>query len=221
MLSPRVRDRDAHLGEVNIPGVALHMAPTLGPDSVPRPYCPCSGAPPPPPPPFLPFSSFTYTDTAVNQDANPSPTKRGRFASRTGGRASSPVPSRFRPSSEEAGPIVSLEGQQSTLQVSYMASARRSICRLASTTTARFTKWPHGLPLQALESQLECVICQEWMLAPHSLVPCGHMYCGGCLYNLLRCHQSHHSPTCPHCRCEPGSRCPLLIIRCHIKGLFG
>jgi len=104
-------------------------------------------------------------DIDRSNDANPSPTKRGRFAPRT----ASSTPSHLKPHNK-AGPVVLAEAQLSTLQT--------------------------------LESQLECVICQEWMVAPHSLVPCGHMYCGGCLYNLLRCHQSHHGPTCPTCRSE-------------------
>ncbi|DBA95401.1 TPA: hypothetical protein ACH3X3_013276 [Trebouxia sp. C0006] len=48
---------------------------------------------------------------------------------------------------------------------------------------------------QALENEFECTICRDFMVATHSVVPCGHMFCGGCLSEWLQ-----KNPTCPKCR---------------------
>jgi len=39
------------------------------------------------------------------------------------------------------------------------------------------------------------VSLQDFMVATHSVVPCGHMFCGGCLSEWLQ-----KNPTCPKCR---------------------
>ena len=49
--------------------------------------------------------------------------------------------------------------------------------------------------LKALESQFECQICREFMVATHSLVPCGHMFCGECVGDWLQ-----KKASCPSCR---------------------
>jgi Ring finger domain len=52
-----------------------------------------------------------------------------------------------------------------------------------------------GDTTKALEDQFECTICRDWMVATHSMVPCGHMFCGACLGDWLP-----KNPTCPTCR---------------------
>ncbi len=52
--------------------------------------------------------------------------------------------------------------------------------------------------IKALEEQFECTICRDWMVACHSMVPCGHMFCGSCLGDWLP-----KNPTCPTCRYAP------------------
>ena len=52
-----------------------------------------------------------------------------------------------------------------------------------------------GGTTKALEDQFECTICRDWMVATHSMVPCGHMFCGACLGDWLP-----KKPTCPTCR---------------------
>lgn len=62
--------------------------------------------------------------------------------------------------------------------------------------------------MAALENSLECVVCREWMIGPHSLVPCGHMFCGNCIYEWMEHHP--HNPSCPSCRAKvsaPPVRC--------------
>ncbi|KAL3144819.1 hypothetical protein ABBQ38_001928 [Trebouxia sp. C0009 RCD-2024] len=48
---------------------------------------------------------------------------------------------------------------------------------------------------KALENEFECTICRDFMVATHSVVPCGHMFCGECLCEWLQ-----KNPTCPKCR---------------------
>eukprot|EP00873_Tetraselmis_striata_P034562 jgi/Tetstr1/454826/TSEL_041706.t1 len=57
---------------------------------------------------------------------------------------------------------------------------------------------PEANTMQALENSLECVVCREWMVGPHSLVPCGHMFCGNCIHEWTMHHP--HNPSCPSCR---------------------
>ena len=47
-----------------------------------------------------------------------------------------------------------------------------------------------------LDSELECVVCRDAMVAAHSFAPCGHSFCGECLAGWL---EKNH--TCPTCRC--------------------
>ena len=46
-----------------------------------------------------------------------------------------------------------------------------------------------------LEDEFACKICQELTVACHSLVPCGHMFCGECLDKWLAVKEN-----CPTCR---------------------
>ncbi|WVQ75427.1 hypothetical protein IAR50_005052 [Cryptococcus sp. DSM 104548] len=55
--------------------------------------------------------------------------------------------------------------------------------------------------------ELECTICTHVMGAPQSLVPCGHSFCGPCIWQWIntqnaatRSGAQHTPPTCPHCR---------------------
>ena len=60
----------------------------------------------------------------------------------------------------------------------------------------------NSLILKALEAQFECQICREFMVATHSLVPCGHMFCGECVGDWLK-----KKASCPSCR--------YLVCCCH------
>jgi len=101
-------------------------------------------------------------------DCNPSPSKRSRLQRGTAGGACG------RPASQ-------LEGQENRPKTpdSLRSSGGRQV-------------------FQVLENQLECSICQEMMIAPHSVVPCGHMFCGDCLHQLLK--TGRQGLTCPQCR---------------------
>ena len=46
-----------------------------------------------------------------------------------------------------------------------------------------------------LEDEMSCAVCQETIIAAHSLVPCGHCFCGACLFQWLLRKQ-----ICPTCR---------------------
>jgi len=46
-----------------------------------------------------------------------------------------------------------------------------------------------------LEDEMSCAVCQETIVAAHSLVPCGHCFCGNCLFQWLSRKQ-----ICPTCR---------------------
>ena len=49
--------------------------------------------------------------------------------------------------------------------------------------------------LRKLEDDFECVICRDLLVGAHTLVPCGHVFCGHCLHGWLR-----KKATCPNCR---------------------
>ncbi|KAK9856111.1 hypothetical protein WJX84_012035 [Apatococcus fuscideae] len=49
--------------------------------------------------------------------------------------------------------------------------------------------------LAAMEEQFECAVCKDWLVAPFSVHPCGHLLCGDCLRQWLE-----KSKTCPCCR---------------------
>ena len=72
---------------------------------------------------------------------------------------------------------------------------------IASAFSACFLrKLPYGTLLsEAREGEAECAICQQAVRKP-VLVPCGHLFCDGCLRRWL---ESRHAPidgTCPLCR---------------------
>ena len=46
-----------------------------------------------------------------------------------------------------------------------------------------------------LEDEMSCAVCQDTIVAAHSLVPCGHCFCGTCLFQWLSRKQ-----ICPTCR---------------------
>ena len=48
---------------------------------------------------------------------------------------------------------------------------------------------------QDLEDEMSCAVCQDTIVAAHSLVPCGHWFCGSCLLQWLPRKQ-----ICPTCR---------------------
>ncbi len=49
--------------------------------------------------------------------------------------------------------------------------------------------------LRKLEDDFECVICRDLLVGAHTLVPCGHVFCGHCLMGWLQ-----KNATCPNCR---------------------
>lgn len=44
---------------------------------------------------------------------------------------------------------------------------------------------------------MSCAVCQDTIVAAHNL-PCGHCFCGSCLFEWLPRKQE-----CPNCRCFP------------------
>ena len=52
--------------------------------------------------------------------------------------------------------------------------------------------------VKELEDEMSCAVCQETIVAAHSLVPCGHCFCGICLFQWL-----NRKQICPTCRCAP------------------
>ena len=61
-----------------------------------------------------------------------------------------------------------------------------------------------GKMAEILHNHLTCPICQEWLLACHTL-SCGHMFCGPCLATWLMQKQ-----TCPSCRKPVAGGCGSL-----------
>jgi hypothetical protein len=55
-----------------------------------------------------------------------------------------------------------------------------------------------------IQNEFECVICKEWLVAAHSVVPCGHMFCGTCLRDWFERRNPATGAgsvlTCPTCR---------------------
>ncbi|KAI9355308.1 hypothetical protein DFJ73DRAFT_758990 [Zopfochytrium polystomum] len=62
-----------------------------------------------------------------------------------------------------------------------------------------------------LTSQLTCPICFDLLLLPHTITPCGHTYCGPCIFDWIqrspstgpappRKHRQKNRGTCPQCR---------------------
>lgn len=49
--------------------------------------------------------------------------------------------------------------------------------------------------LSKLEDDFECVICRDMLVGAHTLVPCGHVFCGHCLMGWLP-----KNANCPNCR---------------------
>lgn len=48
---------------------------------------------------------------------------------------------------------------------------------------------------------VRCQICRDLIVACHSLVPCGHLFCGSCIARWL-----DRQLDCPTCRCAPPPR---------------
>ena len=42
--------------------------------------------------------------------------------------------------------------------------------------------------LAAMEEQFECAVCKDWLVAPFSVHPCGHLLCGTPRYSLIPPH---------------------------------
>ena len=49
--------------------------------------------------------------------------------------------------------------------------------------------------VKELEDEMSCAVCQDTIVAAHSLVPCGHCFCGTCLFQWL-----NRKQICPTCR---------------------
>ncbi|KAK8843424.1 hypothetical protein IAR55_007081 [Kwoniella newhampshirensis] len=52
--------------------------------------------------------------------------------------------------------------------------------------------------------ELECGICSQILGATQAIVPCGHTFCGPCLWQWLKQH------TCPHCRVMVNEYTPFI-----------
>lgn len=67
---------------------------------------------------------------------------------------------------------------------------------LLKSSTACRNSMSRLLPSSWLFVSADCaMILQDFMVATHSVVPCGHMFCGECLSEWLQ-----KNPTCPKCR---------------------
>lgn len=67
------------------------------------------------------------------------------------------------------------------------------------------------LSLERLKSELQCTICTEYMVLPHSLIGCGHVFCLDCIDNTF-C----HNRSCPLCRQRPLAPRELLFSPAHL-----
>ncbi|BDA44305.1 probable E3 ubiquitin-protein ligase RNF8 at C-terminar half [Coccomyxa sp. Obi] len=71
--------------------------------------------------------------------------------------------------------------------------------------------------LRKLEDDFECVICRDLLVGAHTLVPCGHVFCGQCLMDWLQ-----KNATCPNCRTKvTAPPVPALLINNTAEGLEG
>ncbi|KAF7309478.1 RING finger domain protein [Mycena indigotica] len=82
--------------------------------------------------------------------------------------------------------------------------------------------------VQTIESSLQCQICIELLSRPHLLVPCGHIFCSGCLEQWFRAAPAgededddmgddfllHREKKCPTCRARVVRRpVPTFIVK--------
>ncbi|KAJ7065337.1 hypothetical protein C8F01DRAFT_1125275 [Mycena amicta] len=81
--------------------------------------------------------------------------------------------------------------------------------------------------VQSIESSLQCQICIEIVSKPHLIVPCGHIFCLGCLQQWFRAapaededamnfedHLLHREKKCPMCRTRVVRRpVPVFVVK--------
>lgn len=56
--------------------------------------------------------------------------------------------------------------------------------------------------VDAFRQNYTCAICQELMVGAYAFIPCGHLYCGGCISNWLE-----RRTECPTCRAKTSAPC--------------
>ena len=89
-------------------------------------------------------------------------------------------------------PGVSGKGNRPTRRAT---AAARAAGKENSPATIKPAHLPNDTKMtEILHNHLTCPICQEWLLACHTL-SCGHMFCGLCLATWLS-----QKPSCPSCR---------------------
>jgi len=62
-----------------------------------------------------------------------------------------------------------------------------------------------GALQEVLRDELQCVVCRELLCRPHA-APCGHFYCGGCIFEWAK----RPAASCPLCREPFGPEPPKL-----------
>ena len=104
---------------------------------------------------------------------------------------------------------------QDAVPVLLIVLALRSLHLSTLQSTYTFGDKEMGLQgdwVKELEDEMSCAVCQDTIVAAHSLVPCGHCFCGTCLFQWLSRKQ-----ICPTCRSVPAilaglSSVPLLVL---------
>ena len=59
---------------------------------------------------------------------------------------------------------------------------------------------------------MSCAVCQDTIVAAHSLVPCGHWFCGSCLLQWLP--RKQICPTCRHASSSPALCGTMRLTQC-------
>jgi hypothetical protein len=86
---------------------------------------------------------------------------------------------------------------------------------------------PHNskkLVAETLGEELSCAVCFNLLCAPHAL-PCGHTFCGACLWEHARKSANLASLSCPTCRAPlppaaPGLQRQLSAYLCRARQLL-
>ncbi|KAK0465284.1 uncharacterized protein EV420DRAFT_1513716 [Desarmillaria tabescens] len=66
--------------------------------------------------------------------------------------------------------------------------------------------------LKAYQADLECPICQDFLVVAHVCVPCGHSFCGECLSQWVEVKRD-----CPSCRGKLNS--PRMVLNVGLNNL--
>ena len=66
--------------------------------------------------------------------------------------------------------------------------------------------------LEDIENHFTCTICQDFLVRTQALVPCGHMFCKGCLGEWFK-----RTKTCPMCRQKCSQHNPMRNIDCYLE----